>query len=201
MLRYSMQAVIPMVVEQNARGERAYDLYSRLLKDRIVFIGEEITDSLANLVIAQLLFLEREDHNADIEIYINSIGGSVDAGLAIYDTMQLLQCDRATFCVGMAASMGAVLLSGGTAGKRYALPHSRVMIHQASGGYRGDMSEARIYLEQMHRQYETILKVLSRHTGQDMEKLRRDCDRDYWLSAEEAREYGLVDKVLANGAR
>jgi ATP-dependent Clp protease protease subunit len=201
MLHYGMRSVIPMVVEQNARGERAYDLYSRLLKDRIVFIGEEITDSLANLVIAQLLFLEREDRDADIEIYVNSVGGSVDAGLAIYDTMQLIHCDLATFCIGMAASMGAVLLSGGTAGKRYALPHSRVMIHQASGGYRGDMSEAKIYLEQMHRQYETILKLLARHTGQDTEKLRGDCDRDYWLSAEEAREYGLVDKVLANGSR
>src|SRR5580700_6742345 len=152
--------VIPMVVEQSARGERAYDIYSRLLKDRIIFIGEEVSNHLANLVIAEILFLEKEDPDADIELYINSPGGSVSAGLAMYDIMQLVKCDVATICVGMAASMGAVLLAGGTAGKRHALSNARIMIHQASGGYQGQIADARIYLEEMNRNNETVIQLL-----------------------------------------
>lgn len=193
--------VIPMVVEQSARGERAYDIYSRLLKDRVIFIGDPIDDHIANLVIAELLFLEREDPDSDIELYINSPGGSVSAGMAMYDTMQLIKSDVATFCVGMAASMGAILLAGGAAGKRYALPHSRVMMHQVAGGYEGTVSDARIRLEEMNRAQDTLMKILAHHTGQDIEKVRHDCDRDYWLSATEAQEYGLVDKVLEKGDR
>ena len=195
------QAVIPMVVEQSARGERAYDLYSRLLKDRIIFIGEPIDDHLANLVIAELLFLEREEPGVDIDVYINSHGGSVSAGLAIYDTMQILKCDIATICVGMAASMSAVLLAGGTAGKRYALPHARIMLHQVSGGYEGTVTDAKIRLEEMNKAHETLMAVLAHHTGRDIEQVRRDCDRDYWLSAEEARQYGIVDHVMQRGDR
>jgi ATP-dependent Clp protease, protease subunit len=194
-------AVIPMVVEQSARGERAYDIFSRLLKDRVIFIGDPIDDHIANLVIAELLFLEREDPDSDIELYINSPGGSVSAGLAMYDTMQLIKSDVATFCVGMAASMGAVLLAGGAAGKRYALPHSRVMMHQVAGGYEGTVSDARIRLEEMIRAQDTLMQILAHHTNQDIEKVRQDCDRDYWLSANEAQEYGLVDKVLEKGDR
>jgi ATP-dependent Clp protease, protease subunit len=194
-------AVIPMVVEQSARGERAYDIYSRLLKDRVIFIGDPIDDHLSNLVIAELLFLEREDPDSDIELYINSPGGSVSAGLAMYDTMQLIKSDVATFCVGMAASMGAVLLAGGADGKRYALPHSRVMMHQVAGGYEGTVSDAKIRLEEMNRAQDTLMKILAQHCKQDIEKVRRDCDRDYWLSAGEAQEYGLVDKVLEKGDR
>jgi ATP-dependent Clp protease, protease subunit len=197
----SIRSVIPMVVEQSARGERAYDIYSRLLKDRVIFIGYPIDDQLANLIIAEMLFLEREDPDTDIELYINSPGGSVSAGLAIYDTMQLIKSDVATFCVGMAASMGAVLLAGGAAGKEYALPNSRVMMHQVAGGYEGTVSDARIRLEEMNRAQETLMKILAHHTGQDMDKVRRDCDRDYWLDAQEAKEYGLVDKVLEKGDR
>lgn len=195
----SARSVIPMVVEQSSLGERAYDIYSRLLKDRIVFLGEEVTDSLANLLIAELLFLEKEDPDADIDIYINSPGGSVSAGLAIYDVMTHISCDVATICVGMAASMGSLLLAGGTPGKRYALPNARIMIHQASGGYQGAMADAKIYLEHMNQQYETILAVYARATGKDIAHLRRDMDRDYHLSACEAREYGLIDRVLDNG--
>jgi len=196
-----IQSVIPMVVEQSARGERAYDIYSRLLKDRVIFIGDPIDDHLANLIIAELLFLEREDPDSDIDIYINSPGGSVSAGLAIYDTMQIIKCDIATICVGMAASMGAVLLAGGTKGKRYTLPHARVMLHQVSGGYEGTVTDARIRLEEMNRAHETLMQILAHHTGQDIEKVRRDCDRDYWLSANEAKEYGIVDKVMEKGER
>jgi len=191
-----VSSVIPMVVEQNARGERAYDIYSRLLKDRIVFIGEEVSDPLANLIIAQMLFLEKEDPDADIDVYINSPGGSVPAGLAIYDTMQLLKCDVSTTCVGIAASMGAVLLAGGTAGKRHALANSSLMIHQATGGYQGSITDARIYLEQANRWYDAILNILAEHTGKDRERVRQDCDRDHWMSAWEAQEYGLVDSVI-----
>lgn len=197
--RRPISAVIPMVVEQSARGERAYDIYSRLLKDRIVFIGEEISDQIANLVIAELLFLEKEDPDADIDIYINSPGGSVSAGLAMYDVMSHIRCDIATVCVGMAASMGSVLLAGGTMGKRYALPNSRIMIHQASGGYQGNMADAKIYLDEMSRQYETILNILARATGKEPEQLRRDCERDNWMSAHEAHAFGLIDRVLENG--
>jgi len=191
-----------MVVEQHERGERAYDLYSRLLKDRIVFIGDPIDDHIANLVVAELLFLEREPpHGADIDLYINSPGGSVTAGLAIYDIMQMLKCEIATTCVGMAASMAAVLLAGGTPGKRFALPHARVMLHQVSGGYEGTVTDARIRLEEMNRAHETLMRLLSKHTGRDIEQVRKDCDRDYWLSAEESRDYGLIDQVMERGLR
>jgi len=196
----AMQGVVPMVVEQTVRGERAYDIYSRLLKDRIIFIGDEIDDAMANLVIAELLFLEKEDPGADIDLYINSPGGSVSAGLAMYDVMTHINCDVATVCVGVACSMASVLLAGGAPGKRYAMPNSRIMIHQASGGYRGAMADAEIYLEEMKRQYETIIRILSESTGKPQEKIRRDCDRDYFMSAQEALEYGLVDQAL-NGKR
>lgn len=198
---HPIESVIPMVVEQSARGERAYDIYSRLLKDRVIFIGWPITDEVANLVVAELLFLEREDPDSDIDLYINSPGGSVSAGLAIYDTMQILRCDVATICVGMAASMGAILLAGGAEGKRYALKNSRIMMHQVSGGYEGTVTDARIRLEEMNRAHETLMQILAYHTHQDVDKVRRDCDRDYWLSAEEAKEYGIIDKVLQKGAR
>jgi ATP-dependent Clp protease protease subunit len=195
-VRETVRAVVPMVVEQSARGERAYDIYSRLLKDRIIFISDEITDQIANVVIAQMLFLEKEDPDADIDLYINSPGGSVSAGLAMFDVMGHIKCDVATICVGIAASMASVLLAGGTAGKRYAMPNARIMIHQASGGYRGSMADARIYLEEMNRQYDTIIDILAKRTGKEPERIRRDSDRDYWLSACEAREYGLIDSIV-----
>jgi len=189
-------SVVPMVVEQSPRGERAYDIYSRLLKDRIVFIGDEITDGLANLVIAELLFLEKENPDKDIDLYINSGGGSVSAGLAIYDVMSHVRCDIATTCVGMAASMATALLAGGTVGKRYAMPNARIMIHQTSGGYRGTMSDARIYLDEMNRLFETYVGILAKRTGKPADEIRKDCDRDFWMSAEEARAYGLVDSII-----
>ena len=189
-------SVIPMVVEQSPRGERAYDIYSRLLRDRIVFIGDEITDGLANLVIAELLFLEKEDPKKDIDIYINSGGGSVSAGLAIFDVMSHVECDVATTCVGMAASMATALLAGGTPGKRFAMPNARIMIHQTSGGYRGTMTDARIYLEEMNRLFETYIDIMARRTGRDRESIRKDCDRDFWMSAPEALSYGLIDKII-----
>ncbi|MCW3051881.1 MAG: ATP-dependent Clp protease, proteolytic subunit ClpP [Chthonomonadales bacterium] len=194
-----IRGVIPMVVEQSPRGERAYDIYSRLLKDRVIFIGDQIDDQIANLVIAELLFLEKEDPDADIDLYVNSPGGSVSAGLAIYDVMTHIKCDIATVCVGLAASMGSLLLAGGTPGKRYAMPHSRIMIHQASGGYQGNLADARIYLEEMNRQYEAILQIYAHATGKEPERLRRDMDRDYYHSSYEALEYGLIDRVLDNG--
>lgn len=190
------QSVVPMVVEQGAFGERAYDIYSRLLKDRIVFIGDELTDGLANLVIAEILFLEKEDPDRDIDMYINSPGGSVSAGLAIYDVMPHVKCDVATTCVGMAASMATALLVAGTTGKRFAMPNARIMIHQTSGGYRGTMTDARIYLEEMNKLFETYVRIMSDRTGRDPEQIRKDCDRDYWMSAEQAREYGLVDGII-----
>ncbi|MEP6755026.1 MAG: ATP-dependent Clp protease proteolytic subunit [Chthonomonadales bacterium] len=193
--------VIPMVVEQSARGERAYDIYSRLLKDRVIFIGDGIDDHLANLIIAELLFLEKEDPDTDVELYINSPGGSVSAGLAIYDTMQIVKCDVATICVGMAASMGAVLLAGGAEGKRYALPHSRVMMHQVAGGYEGTVSDAKIRLEEMNRAQDALMAILAHHTKQPIDKVRLDCDRDYWVNAQAAAEYGLIDKVLTKEDR
>jgi ATP-dependent Clp protease, protease subunit len=196
-----IESIVPMVVEQSARGERAYDLYSRLLKDRVIFLGEPLDDHIANLTVAELLFLEREDPDSDIDVYINSPGGSVSAGLAIYDTMQILKCDVATICVGMAASMSAVLLAGGAAGKRFALPNARVMLHQVSGGYEGTVTDARIRLEEMRRAHDTLMGIISKHTGQPMDKVRTDCDRDYWLSSEEAREYGIVDRVMEKGER
>ena len=189
-------SVVPMVVEQSPRGERAYDIYSRLLRDRIVFIGDEITDGLANLVIAELLFLEKEDPHKDIDLYINSGGGSVSAGLAIFDVMSHVECDVATTCVGMAASMATALLAGGTPGKRFAMPNSRIMIHQTSGGYRGTMTDARIYMEEMNRLFETYVDILAHRTGKDRDQIRKDCDRDFWLSATEAQTYGLIDKII-----
>lgn len=189
-------SVVPMVVEQSPRGERAYDIYSRLLKDRIVFIGDEITDPLANLVIAELLFLEKENPDKDIDIYINSGGGSVTAGMAILDVMSHIQCEIATTCVGMAASMAAALLAGGTPGKRFAMPNSRIMIHQTSGGYRGTVTDARIYLEEMNRCFETYVRILAKQTGRDPDQIRKDCDRDYWMSSEQAQEYGLIDQII-----
>jgi len=193
--------VIPMVVEQSARGERAYDIYSRLLKDRIIFIGEQVSDHLANLVIAELLFLEKEDPDADIDIYINSPGGSVSAGLAMYDVMQMVKCDVATICVGIAASMGAVLLAGGADGKRYALPNSRIMIHAVSGGYGGTVQDAEIQLKEMVRMHDKLNEILTHHTKQPTDKVRRDMDRDYYMSAQEALEYGLIDKIAERGER
>lgn len=189
-------SVIPMVVDQTARGERSYDIYSRLLKDRIVFIGEEISDPLANLVIAQILFLEKEAPDKDIDLYINSPGGSVTAGLAIYDVIRHVKCDVATVCVGMAASMATALLVGGTKGKRYAMPNARIMIHQTSGGYRGTMTDARIYLEEMAKMNETYVRIVSEATGRDPEQVRKDLDRDYWMSADEAKAYGIVDEII-----
>src|ERR1051326_3870073 len=193
--------VIPMVVEQSARGERAYDIYSRLLKDRIIMIGHPIGDELANLVIAQLLFLEKEDPDADIDGYINSPGGSVSAGLAMYDVMQMIKCDVATICVGLAASMGAVLLAGGQTGKRYALPNARIMIHAVSGGYEGTVQDAEIRLKEMVRMHDSLNEILARHTGQPYDKVRRDMDRDYFMSPQEALEYGIIDKIAERGER
>ena len=192
---------VPMVVEQTSRGERAYDIFSLLLKNRIVFLGTPIDDTVANLIVAQLLYLAQEDPERDIQMYINSPGGQVDAGLAIYDTMHLVQPQVATTCVGMAASMGAVLLGGGAKGKRYALTNSRVMLHQVAGGYQGTFADARIQLEEMTKAHEKLMEIISKHTGQDLERVRKDCDRDYWLSAHEAVEYGIIDKVFEKGER
>jgi ATP-dependent Clp protease protease subunit len=192
-----MQTLVPMVVEQSPRGfERAYDIYSRLLKDRIVFIGTAIDDVVANLVIAQMLFLQMEDPAKDINIYINSPGGSVTAGLAIYDTMQFVKCDVATYCVGMAASMGAVLLAAGTKGKRSSLPNSRVMIHQPWGGFQGQAEDISRQATEILKTRDKLNEILATHTGQQLEKIQKDTDRDYYLSAQEAKAYGLVDEVF-----
>ena len=188
--------LVPMVVEQTGRGERAYDIYSRLLKDRIVFIGSPIDDNVSNLVIAQLLFLQAEDPERDIYLYVNSPGGSVTAGLAIYDTMQYISNDVATICMGMAASMGAVLLAAGAKGKRSALPHSRVMIHQPLGGSQGQAAMIEIYTKEILSTRERLYQILADHTGQPVKKIAKDCDRDFFMSASEAAEYGLVDKVI-----
>ena len=188
--------LIPMVVEQTGRGERSYDIYSRLLKDRIIFLGTAIDDHVANLVIAQMLFLQMEDPKKDINIYINSPGGSVTAGLAIYDTMQFLTCDVTTYCLGMAASMGAVLLCAGTKGKRYALPNSDIMIHQVSGGAHGTASDVERTVEYMFKLKKRLIKILAEHTGKDEEIVKNDSDRDYYMSAAEAKDYGLVDQVV-----
>jgi ATP-dependent Clp protease protease subunit len=190
------QILVPMVVEQTGRGERSYDIYSRLLKDRIVFIGTPIDDHIANLVIAQLLFLQMEDGKKDINIYINSPGGSVTAGLAIYDTMQFLTCDVTTYCLGMAASMGAVLLAAGTKGKRFALPNSDIMIHQVSGGAQGQASDVERTVEYMFKLKKRLIRILSQHTGRPEEQVKQDSDRDYYMSASEAKTYGLVDEVI-----
>ncbi len=188
--------LIPMVVEQTARGERAYDIYSRLLKDNIVFIGSPIDDNLANLVIAQMLFLEAEDPDRDISVYINSPGGSVTAGLAIYDTMRFVKPDISTFCVGQAASMAAVLLAAGQPGKRFALPNSRIIIHQPLGGVQGQASDIDIQAREILRMRETLNNILREHTGQDLDKIARDTDRDYIMAAGQAKEYGLIDHVI-----
>lgn len=188
--------LIPIVVEQTGRGERSYDIYSRLLKERIIFIGSEITDDLANLVVAQLLFLQSEDATKDVSVYINSPGGSVTAGLAIYDTMQFLKCDVVTYCVGQAASMGAVLLAAGAKGKRHALPGARIMIHQPWGGAQGTASDIHIQSREILRLKDYLNDLLARHTGKPVKTVARDTDRDFFMSAEEAVQYGLVDDVL-----
>ena len=188
--------LVPMVIEQTGRGERSYDIYSRLLKDRIVFIGTAIDDHVANLVVAQMLFLQMEDPKRDINLYINSPGGSVTAGLAIYDTMQFVTCDVATYCVGIAASMGAVLLTAGTKGKRYALPNSDIMIHQVSGGAQGSASDVERTVEYMFKLKRRLIGILAHHTGKTEEQIQADSDRDYWISSQQAKEYGLVDEVV-----
>jgi len=191
-----MSYLVPMVVEQSGRGERAYDIYSRLLKDRIVFIGTPIDDMVANSVIAQMLFLQMEDPEKDINIYINSPGGSVTSGLAIYDTMQFVKCDVNTYCIGMAASMGAILLTGGTKGKRFSLPNSRVMIHQPWGGARGTASDISIQAQEILRLKENLINILAKHTEKDFDTVEKDSDRDFFMSAEVARDYGLIDEVI-----
>ncbi|MCW5934647.1 MAG: ATP-dependent Clp endopeptidase proteolytic subunit ClpP [Fimbriimonadia bacterium] len=188
--------LIPMVVEQSARGERAYDIFSRLLKDRIIFIGDPIDDHIANLVIAELLFLEKEDPDKDIDMYINSPGGVVSAGLAMYDTMQMIKPDVATICVGQAASMGAVLLSGGAKGKRYALPNARIMIHQVQAGFRGSAMDIEIQAREILRYKDILNSILVHHTNQPLERIEQDTARDYFMSAREALEYGIIDQVL-----
>src|SRR5918999_4407246 len=189
--------LVPMVIESSARGERAFDIYSRLLKDRIIFLGDAIDDELANLVTAQILFLEGEDPGKDISLYINSPGGVVTSGLAIYDTMQYLRAPVSTICIGQAASMGAVLLAAGATGKRYALPNSRIMVHQGSGGFRGNTPDVEIQVKEMLHLTDRLMHILARHTGQGYEKVKKDSERDYFMSAEEAKEYGLVDEVFA----
>jgi ATP-dependent Clp protease, protease subunit len=191
-------ALIPMVVEQTSRGERAYDIYSRLLKDNIIFIGEEIDDHLANLVIAQLLFLEAEDPQRDIWLYINSPGGHITAGLAIYDTMQFIRPEINTVCIGQAASMAAVLLSAGAKGKRFALPNSRVVIHQPLGGASGQATDIDIQAREILRMRENLFEILQKHTGRTLDEIRKDCERDYIMNATQALEYGLVDKVIVH---
>jgi len=192
------QVLVPIVVEKSSHGERAYDIYSRLLKDRIIFIGTAIDDTVANLIIAQLLFLQSEDATRDINVYINSPGGSVTAGLAIYDTMQFVKPNVCTYCMGQAASMGSLLLAAGTKGKRYALPYSRIMIHQPWGGVQGTASDISIQANEILRMKEELSKILAKHTGQTYEKVVVDCDRDYFMSAQEAKNYGLVDEVIAS---
>jgi ATP-dependent Clp protease protease subunit len=188
--------LVPMVVEQTARGERGMDIYSRLLRERIIFLGFPVDDHTASLVIAQLLFLESEDADKDVMVYINSPGGSVSAGLAIYDTMQYIKPNVATICTGMAASMGAVLLAGGTSGKRTSLPHSKIMIHQPLGGTQGQATDIEIYTKEMIKTRDALYNILSRHTGKDFETIKRDCDRDNFMTAEEAKAYGLIDNIL-----
>jgi len=190
------QNYVPMVIEQSGRGERAYDIFSRLLKERIIFIGDAIEDTMANLIIAQLLFLESEDPERDIYLYINSPGGVVTAGLAIYDTMQYLKAPVSTICVGQAASMGAVLLAAGAKGKRYALPNSRIMIHQGSGGFRGNTPDVMIQVKELETLVDKLMKIIAHHSGQEVEKVRRDVDRDRFMSAEEAKAYGLIDDIF-----
>jgi len=189
--------LIPMVIEQSSRGERAYDIYSRLLKDRIIFMGEQVVDDMANIIIAQMLFLESEDPDKDINIYINSPGGSVTAGLALYDTMQYIKPDIATICMGQTTSMAALLLAAGTKGKRYALPHGRIMIHQPLGGAQGQATDIDIHAREILKMRDELNKILAKHTGQDIKKIRKDTERDYFMSSEEAKEYGIIDKVIS----
>jgi len=190
--------LIPMVIEQSSRGERAYDIYSRLLKDRIIFIGSAMNDEVANLLIAQLLFLESEDPDKDINFYINSPGGLVTAGLAVYDTMQYIKPNIATVCIGQAASMGALLLTAGTRGKRYSLPNARILIHQPMGGFQGQASDIEIQAKEMLRMKDALNRILVQHTGKTMDLIQRDTDRDYFMSATEAKNYGIIDHVIAN---
>ncbi|MDO4274297.1 MAG: ATP-dependent Clp endopeptidase proteolytic subunit ClpP [Eubacteriales bacterium] len=189
-------SLVPYVIEQTSRGERSYDIYSRLLKDRIIFLGEEVNDVSASLMVAQLLFLEAEDPGKDIQLYINSPGGSVTAGMAIYDTMQYIKCDVSTICLGMAASMGAFLLAGGTKGKRFALPNSTIMIHQPSGGAQGQATEIQIVADHIAKTKRTLNEILAENTGQPIEVVERDTDRDNYMSSEEAKAYGLIDGVV-----
>ncbi|MBI3315263.1 MAG: ATP-dependent Clp endopeptidase proteolytic subunit ClpP [Candidatus Omnitrophica bacterium] len=192
------QILVPMVIEKTTNGERAYDIYSRLLKDRIIFLGTAIDDTVANVVIAQMLFLQSEDSQKDINLYVNSPGGSVTAGLAIYDTMQFVKPDVCTYCVGQASSMGAVLLTAGAKGKRYALPNARIMIHQPWGGTQGTASDISIQAEEILRMKGELNKILAKHTGQSVEKVQKDADRDFFMSAQQSKEYGLVDGVIAH---
>ena len=189
-------ALVPMVIEQTSRGERSFDIYSRLLKDRIIFLSDEVNDATASLVVAQMLFLEAEDSEKDISFYINSPGGSVTAGMAIYDTMNFIKCDVSTICIGMAASMGAFLLSAGTKGKRMALPNSEIMIHQPLGGMKGQASDIKIHADHILRTKDTLNKIIAQNTGKPLEIIERDTDRDNFMSAQEALEYGLIDKVI-----
>ncbi len=192
--------LVPIVVEQSGRGERAYDIYSRLLKDRIIFIGTPIDDTIANLVIAQMLFLEAEDPEKDINVYINTPGGHVTSGMAIYDTMQFIKADVATTCMGLAASMGALLLAAGAKGKRSALPHARIMMHQPLGGTQGQVSDIEIQTKEMRKLKDALNKILSKHTGQPIEKIEADTDRNFWMSPEESKAYGLIDEVFEKKA-
>jgi ATP-dependent Clp protease protease subunit len=191
-----MMSVIPIVIETTGRSERAYDIYSRLLKDRIIFLGTAIDDHVANTVVAQILFLQTEDPDKDIHIYVNSPGGIVTAGLAIYDTMQYVKPSIATYCIGQAASMGALLLAAGTKGKRYSLPHARVMLHQPMGGFQGQATDIEIHAREILKMKDTLNQIISRHTEQPLEKIRTDTDRDFFMSAHEAKEYGIVDEVI-----
>ena len=193
--------LVPMVVEQTSRGERAYDIYSRLLKERVVFLVGPVEDNVANLIVAQLLFLESENPDKDIHLYINSPGGSVSAGLAIYDTMQFIKPDVSTMCVGQAASMGALLLAGGASGKRFCLPHSRVLIHQPLGGFQGQASDIDIHAREILKARERLNEILARHTGQSLDKIQHDTERDHFLGSEEAQEYGLIDAVLTQRSK
>ena len=191
-------SLVPMVVEQTNRGERSYDIFSRLLEDRIIFLGEEVNDASASLVVAQMLYLEAKDPDKDIQLYINSPGGSITAGMAIYDTMQYIKCDVSTICIGMAASMGAFLLTAGAKGKRFALPNSEVMIHQPLGGMQGQATDIKIHADRIIKMRETLNKIMAERTGQPLEKITADTERDNFMSAEEAKEYGLIDEVIVS---
>ena len=191
-------SLVPYVIEQTSKGERSYELYSRLLKDRIIFLGEEVNETSASIIVAQLLFLEAEDPDKDIHLSINSPGGSVTAGMAIYDTMKYIKCDESTVCIGMAASMGAFLLSGGTKGKRYALPNAEIMIHQPSGGSQGQATDMKIVAEHILKTKARMNRLMAEHTGQPVEKVEADTERDNWMTAEEAKAYGLIDEIITN---